>query len=183
MIQCLKHKAKERPEKRRGNKVNELLPPHLEQPGQRRTADTLMTHKCHICCNSPTLMTARSLDQQSLLQTGETTSDAGRLYSLTCSINIAELFSAAADLAFAEKGDLKSLIFHGGSAIASSEMSQICNLDRELAVQRANTFCTIEARFKPAHNAGRTVFGQNTNQEKNGPFFWSSTVNNLVLSR
>lgn len=34
MIQCLKHKAKERPEKRRGNKVNELRPPHLEQPGQ-----------------------------------------------------------------------------------------------------------------------------------------------------
>ncbi|XP_063324163.2 rho-related BTB domain-containing protein 3-like [Pelmatolapia mariae] len=37
MIQCLKHKAKERPEKRRGNKVNELRPPHLEQPGQRNT--------------------------------------------------------------------------------------------------------------------------------------------------
>lgn len=36
MIQCLKHKAKERPEKRRGNKVNELRPPHLEQPGQRK---------------------------------------------------------------------------------------------------------------------------------------------------
>lgn len=37
MIQCLKHKAKERPEKRRGNKVNELRPPFLEQPGQRNT--------------------------------------------------------------------------------------------------------------------------------------------------
>lgn len=37
MIQCLKHKAKERPEKRRGNKVNELRPPHLEQPGQWST--------------------------------------------------------------------------------------------------------------------------------------------------
>ncbi len=37
MIQCLKHKAKERPEKRRGNKVNELRPPHLEQPGQTNT--------------------------------------------------------------------------------------------------------------------------------------------------
>lgn len=37
MIQCLKHKAKERPEKRRGNKVNELRPPHLEQPGQMNT--------------------------------------------------------------------------------------------------------------------------------------------------
>ena len=37
MIQCLKHKAKERPEKRRGNKVNDLRPPHLEQPGQRST--------------------------------------------------------------------------------------------------------------------------------------------------
>lgn len=36
MIQCLKHKAKERPEKRRGNKVNELRPPHLEQPGQKK---------------------------------------------------------------------------------------------------------------------------------------------------
>uniref|UniRef100_A0A8D0CUN9 Rho related BTB domain containing 3 n=1 Tax=Sander lucioperca TaxID=283035 RepID=A0A8D0CUN9_SANLU len=34
MIQCLKHKAKERPEKRRGNKVNELCPPHLEQPAR-----------------------------------------------------------------------------------------------------------------------------------------------------
>ncbi|CAG01402.1 unnamed protein product [Tetraodon nigroviridis] len=34
MIQCLKHKAKERPEKRRGNKVDELLPPHLEQPAR-----------------------------------------------------------------------------------------------------------------------------------------------------
>ncbi|XP_028261296.1 rho-related BTB domain-containing protein 3 isoform X1 [Parambassis ranga] len=34
MIQCLKHKAKERPEKRRGNKVNELRPPHLEQPAR-----------------------------------------------------------------------------------------------------------------------------------------------------
>lgn len=37
MIQCLKHKAKERPEKRRGNKVSELRPPHLEQPGQKNT--------------------------------------------------------------------------------------------------------------------------------------------------
>ncbi|TWW61726.1 Rho-related BTB domain-containing protein 3 [Takifugu flavidus] len=34
MIQCLKHKAKERPERRRGNKANELLPPHLEQPAR-----------------------------------------------------------------------------------------------------------------------------------------------------
>ncbi|CAG5983353.1 unnamed protein product [Menidia menidia] len=34
MIQCLKHKAKERPEKRRGNKVNDLRPPHLEQPAR-----------------------------------------------------------------------------------------------------------------------------------------------------
>lgn len=50
MIQCLKHKAKERPEKRRGNKGAELLPPHLEQPGQRSRA-WRMTHKCHICCH------------------------------------------------------------------------------------------------------------------------------------
>ena len=35
MIQCLKQKAKERPDKRRVNKVNEPQPPHLEQPGQR----------------------------------------------------------------------------------------------------------------------------------------------------
>lgn len=41
MIQCLKHKAKERPEKRRGNKVNELRPPHLEQPGQ---SDTMLSN-------------------------------------------------------------------------------------------------------------------------------------------
>lgn len=34
MIQCLKQKAKERPEKRRGNKLNEPRPPHLEQPGE-----------------------------------------------------------------------------------------------------------------------------------------------------
>lgn len=45
MIQCLKHKAKERPEKRRGNKVNELQPPHLEQPGQRST--TVSTNNCY----------------------------------------------------------------------------------------------------------------------------------------
>lgn len=51
MIQCLKHKAKERPERRRGNKVNELLPPHLEQPGQRSMAYRT-THECHICCDS-----------------------------------------------------------------------------------------------------------------------------------
>lgn len=35
MIQCLKQKAKERPEKRRSNKLNEPHPPHLEQPGER----------------------------------------------------------------------------------------------------------------------------------------------------
>ena len=52
MIQCLKHKAKERPEKRRGNKVNELLPPHLEQPGQRSMAHRM----CHICCNIQTFI-------------------------------------------------------------------------------------------------------------------------------
>ncbi|XP_062313510.1 rho-related BTB domain-containing protein 3 isoform X1 [Osmerus eperlanus] len=34
MIQCLKQKAKERPEKRRGNKLNEPRPPHLEQPAR-----------------------------------------------------------------------------------------------------------------------------------------------------
>lgn len=48
MIQCLKHKAKERPEKRRGNKENELRPPHLEQPGQRST--TVSNNKyCFYC--------------------------------------------------------------------------------------------------------------------------------------
>lgn len=53
MIQCLKHKAKERPEKRRGNKVNELRPPHLEQPGQRNTMPSnelsWLCFKCHAC--------------------------------------------------------------------------------------------------------------------------------------
>ncbi|CAB1315425.1 unnamed protein product [Coregonus sp. 'balchen'] len=34
MIQCLKQKANERPEKRRGNKLNEPRPPHLEQPAR-----------------------------------------------------------------------------------------------------------------------------------------------------
>ncbi|XP_030229912.1 rho-related BTB domain-containing protein 3 isoform X2 [Gadus morhua] len=34
MIQCLKQKAKERPDKRRVNKVNEPQPPHLEQPAR-----------------------------------------------------------------------------------------------------------------------------------------------------
>uniref|UniRef100_A0A8C8BUY2 BTB domain-containing protein n=1 Tax=Oncorhynchus tshawytscha TaxID=74940 RepID=A0A8C8BUY2_ONCTS len=34
MIQCLKQKAKERPEKRRSNKLNEPHPPHLEQPAR-----------------------------------------------------------------------------------------------------------------------------------------------------
>lgn len=48
MIQCLKHKAKERPEKRRGNKVNELRPPHLEQPGERNTLP--VDDGC--CCHS-----------------------------------------------------------------------------------------------------------------------------------
>ncbi|XP_021466215.1 rho-related BTB domain-containing protein 3 isoform X1 [Oncorhynchus mykiss] len=34
MIQCLKQKANDRPEKRRGNKLNEPRPPHLEQPAR-----------------------------------------------------------------------------------------------------------------------------------------------------
>ncbi|XP_072315608.1 rho-related BTB domain-containing protein 3-like [Eucyclogobius newberryi] len=34
MIQCLKHKAKDRPEKRKGNKLHDLRPPHLEQPAR-----------------------------------------------------------------------------------------------------------------------------------------------------
>ncbi|XP_016148346.1 rho-related BTB domain-containing protein 3 [Sinocyclocheilus grahami] len=33
MIQCLKQKAKERPDKRRGHRFNEPRPPHLDQPG------------------------------------------------------------------------------------------------------------------------------------------------------
>uniref|UniRef100_A0A8B9LP49 Si:dkey-6b12.5 n=1 Tax=Astyanax mexicanus TaxID=7994 RepID=A0A8B9LP49_ASTMX len=32
MIQCLKQKAKERPDKRRGHRFNEPRPPHLDQP-------------------------------------------------------------------------------------------------------------------------------------------------------
>ncbi|KTG36915.1 hypothetical protein cypCar_00035702, partial [Cyprinus carpio] len=32
MIQCLKQKAKERPDKRRGHRINEPRPPHLDQP-------------------------------------------------------------------------------------------------------------------------------------------------------
>lgn len=35
MIQCLKQKAKERPDKRRGYRMNEPRPPHLDQPGNR----------------------------------------------------------------------------------------------------------------------------------------------------
>lgn len=34
MVQCLKLKAKERPEKRKGSKFNDLRPPHLEQPAR-----------------------------------------------------------------------------------------------------------------------------------------------------
>uniref|UniRef100_A0A8B9LP45 Si:dkey-6b12.5 n=1 Tax=Astyanax mexicanus TaxID=7994 RepID=A0A8B9LP45_ASTMX len=34
MIQCLKQKAKERPDKRRGHRFNEPRPPHLDQPGK-----------------------------------------------------------------------------------------------------------------------------------------------------
>lgn len=50
MIQCLKHKAKERPERRRGNKVNELRPPHLEQPGQRNVSVSLSQCSIHSSC-------------------------------------------------------------------------------------------------------------------------------------
>lgn len=35
MIQCLKQKAKERPDKRRGYRMNEPRPPHLDQPGNK----------------------------------------------------------------------------------------------------------------------------------------------------
>ncbi|TRY95109.1 hypothetical protein DNTS_003837 [Danionella cerebrum] len=34
MIQCLKQKAKERPDKRRGHRINEPRPPHLDQPAR-----------------------------------------------------------------------------------------------------------------------------------------------------
>ncbi|XP_067232811.1 rho-related BTB domain-containing protein 3 isoform X1 [Chanodichthys erythropterus] len=34
MIQCLKQKAKERPDKRRGHRLNEPRPPHLDQPAR-----------------------------------------------------------------------------------------------------------------------------------------------------
>ncbi|KAG5272864.1 hypothetical protein AALO_G00170130 [Alosa alosa] len=34
MIQCLKQKAKERPDKRRGYRINEPRPPHLDQPAR-----------------------------------------------------------------------------------------------------------------------------------------------------
>ncbi|TSK72110.1 Rho-related BTB domain-containing protein 3 [Bagarius yarrelli] len=34
MIQCLKQKAKERPDKRRGQRLNEPRPPHLDQPAR-----------------------------------------------------------------------------------------------------------------------------------------------------
>uniref|UniRef100_A0A671MJM3 Rho-related BTB domain-containing protein 3-like n=2 Tax=Sinocyclocheilus TaxID=75365 RepID=A0A671MJM3_9TELE len=38
MIQCLKQKAKERPDKRRGHRFNEPRPPHLDQPGTHNDA-------------------------------------------------------------------------------------------------------------------------------------------------
>uniref|UniRef100_A0A667WHF1 Rho related BTB domain containing 3 n=1 Tax=Myripristis murdjan TaxID=586833 RepID=A0A667WHF1_9TELE len=58
MIQCLKQKAKERPEKRRGNKLNEPRPPHLEQPGQNNVlSNTLKLDLLVLVQHNITLLT------------------------------------------------------------------------------------------------------------------------------
>lgn len=126
MIQCLKHKAKERPEKRRGNKVDELLPPHLEQPGQRSTAHR-MTHKCHICCKTRTLtmqedhrpLSQLRADHKGRTQINSLFSKQARRGATDASVDIAELLLAAADLVFAASfgGANRSLAlnFHRGS--------------------------------------------------------------------
>uniref|UniRef100_A0A3B4AJV2 BTB domain-containing protein n=1 Tax=Periophthalmus magnuspinnatus TaxID=409849 RepID=A0A3B4AJV2_9GOBI len=61
MIQCLKHKAKDRHEKRRGNKLHELRPPHLEQPGES-LRKVLLFNKFHFltCSTAVTLQPSES---------------------------------------------------------------------------------------------------------------------------